>query len=336
MTTIGFGDLARTTPLARQGAQARADLARLSQELTTGRQGDVAAAAKGDLRAIAGIERSLALLGRSEAAATAAQGRMDAMQAGLEAVQEAARGAASGLLSVAGPAATAGMGQAGGIARAALGGALSALSARMGDVHLFSGAASDGAPLPGMDEMLGALRAEVGPQSDPAALRAAVQAWFAPGGGLDAAFPRPGADEPAVVPLAPGETLSIAATAADPAIRGTLAALATAVLAGENQGGAMDREAQREALAAAGAALVSDAPGLTGLRGRLGTSEGQSERALARIRSESSALELARGEALEVDRYAVATEFQAAQAGVETLYLVTARLSNLSLAKYLG
>ena len=336
MTTIGFGDLARTMPLARQGVQARADLARLAQELTTGRHGDVAAASRGDLRAIAGMERSLALLGSSEAAATAAQGRMGAMQAGLEAVQEAARGAASSLLLLAGPAATAGIGQAGGVARAALGGALSALSARMGDVHLFSGAASGAAPLLGMDEMLGALRADIGAQSDPEALRAAVRAWFAPGGGMDVAFARPGADEPAVVPLAPGETLSIDATAADPAIRGTLAALATAVLAGENQGGAMSREAQREALSAAGTALVSDAFGLTGLRGRLGTAEGQSERALARIRSETSALELARGEALEVDRYETATKFQAAQAGVETLYLVTARLSNLSLAKYLG
>ena len=336
MTTIGFGDLARSVPLARHGAQARADLARLGQELTTGRHGDVAAANRGDLRALSGIERSLALLGSAEAAATAAQGRMGAMQAGLEAVQSGARDAASGLLSVSNPTATAGVGPAVGVARAALGGALSVLSARMGDVHLFSGAASDAAPLPGMADMLAALRADVGPQSDPAALRAAVGAWFAPGGGMDAAFARPGSSEPAVVPLAPGETLSVVATAADPAIRGTLAELATVVLAGENQGGAMGREAQREAFTAAGAALVSDAAGLTGLRGRLGVAEGQSERALVRVRAETSALELARGEALEVDRYETATRFQAAQAGVETLYLVTARLSNLSLAKYLG
>ena len=333
MSTIGYGDLARTLPLTRHGVQARTDLARLSQELTTGRHGDLAAAERGDLRAISGIERSLGLLGRSEAAATSAQGRMGVMQSALEGMQEAARQAAGDLLKIAGPAATAGMGQAEGISRAALGGALSALGARMGGVHVFSGAASDMPPLPGMEEMLDALRAEVAGETDPAALRATVQAWFAPGGGMDAAWPLPGGDEPAVMPLAPGETLAIGATAADPSIRGTLANLAIGVLAGE--GGALDLAGRREALSTAGAALLGDEAGVTSLRGRLGSAEGQSERALARIRAETSALELARGEALEVDRYEVATRFQAAQAGVETLYLVTARLSGLSLANYL-
>ena len=333
MSTIGYGDLARTMPLTRHGVQARADLARLSQELTTGRHGDLAAAERGDLRAISGIERSLGVLERSEAAATSAQGRMSVMQAALEGMQDASRQAATDLMKIAGPAATASLDQSAAISRAALGGALSALGARMGGVHVFSGAATDRPPLPAMEEMLAALRVEVAGETDPAAFRARVQAWLAPGGGMDAASPLPGGDEPAVVPLAPGEALAIEATAADPAIRGTLANLAIGVLAGE--GGALDTQGRRDALAASGVALLGDEAGLVGLRGRLGSAEGQSERSLARIRSETSALEIARGAALEVDRYEVATRFQAAEAGVETLYLVTARLSGLSLTNYL-
>lgn len=334
MTSLSFGDLARTVPLTRHGIQARADLARLSEELTTGRHADVAAANKGDLRALSGIERNLALLGRSEAAATAVQGRMSAMQAALEAVQAASRDASSAFLTIAGPTSKAGMGQAQVAAEAALGGALSALSARIGGVHLFSGAASDTAPLPGMKDLLDRLRADVPPTADAAALRAAVRAWFAPGGGLDAMTPS-GADEPAVVPMMPGETLTVAATAADPAIRDLLANLAAGVLAGENRGGALSDTARRGVLESAGTSLVSDEMGLTTLRGRLGVAEGQSERALARIRAETGALQIARGEALEVDRYETATKLQAAEAAVETLYLVTARLSGLSLANYL-
>ena len=332
MTTIGYGDLARTVPLTRHGVEARADLARLSQELTTGRHGDVAAAERGDLRAVAGIERSLGLLGRSEAAAISAQGRMAVMQSALEGVQDAARQVAGDLTKIAGPAATAALGQAETTSRAALGGALSALSAQMGGVHLFSGTATDRAPLPAMDEMLAALRAEVDGEADAATFRARVQAWFAPGGGMDVASPLPGRDVPAVMPLAPGEALRIEATAADPAIRATLADLAIGVLAGEGQ--SLGPEARVAALSAAGVALLGDDAGVTHLRGRLGSAEGQSERALARIRTETAALEIARGEALEVDRYEVATQFQAAEAGLETLYLVTARLSGLSLANY--
>ena len=338
MTPPGFGDLARTVPLTRHGVQARADLSRLGQELTTGRHQDVAAATRGDLRAISGIERTLALLGSAEAAATAVQGRMGAMQAALEGMQEGARQAASAMLAVSDPAASAASRQAAHAAKAALGAAISALSARMGGVHLFSGAASDSAPLPSLETMLDRLRADVAPNADPAALRADVEAWFDPGGpagaGLNAFMPA-GADEATVLTVAPGETLTVGATAADAEIRSVLAGLAYGVLVGENHGGALDAAGRREGFRTAGAALMADDAGLTSLRGRLGIAEGQSERSLTRVRAEANALEIARGEALEVDRYETATKLQAAEAAVETLYLVTARLSGLSLANYL-
>lgn len=334
MSSLGYGDLARTVPLTRHGVQARADLSRLSQELTTGRHADVAAANRGDLRALSGIERNLAILGRTEATATAVQGRMGAMQAALEAVQTASRDAASAFLTIAGPTSATGMGQIQATAEAALGSALSALSARIGGIHLFSGEAADAPPLPGMTDLLDRLRADVPATGDAAALRAQVHAWFAPGGGLDALTP-PGAGEPAEVPVAPDETLSVAATAADPEVRALLAELALGVLAGENRGGALPDAGRRQILERAGTAILTDEAGVTSLRGRLGVAEGQSERALARIRAETGALQIARGEALEVDRYATATKLQAAEAAVETLYLVTARLSGLSLANYL-
>ena len=333
MTPPGFGDLARTVPLTRRGVEARADLARLSQELATGRRADVAEGQRGDLRRLAGIERSLALLDRHEAAAQSAQGRMGVMQTALEGMQTAAQRAAGDFFALAEPGASAGLAQAGDAARAALGAALSALGTRMGGVHVFSGAASDTPPLPPMDDMLAALRAEVGGETDPAALRTAVQGWFAPGGGLDQAWPLPGADEPAVLSLAQGETLTIGATAADPSVRGMLASLALGALAGE--GGALDTAGRQEAVTMAATALLGDEAGLVTLRGRLGVAENQSERALTRVRAEAAGLELARGEIVEVDRYEVATKLQAAEAGVETLYLVTARLSNLSFANYM-
>ena len=339
MSTIGYGDLARTGPLTQQGVRARADLARLSRELTTGRHEDVAGAARGDLRAISGIERTLALLERSEAAAVSVQGRMGAMQAALETVQEAARQTSADFLATSEPASSAASGLAADSARAALGAAVSALSARMGGVHLFSGQASDAAPLPSMEVMLDQLRTDLAANppaaGDAAALRASVQGWFAPGGGfpgggLDALTPA-GSGEAATLTVAPGETLTVDAKAADAEIRTVLADLAFGIVAAET----LDAAGRREAFRTAGAQLMGGDAGLAELRGRLGVAEGQSERALSRVRAETGALEIARGEALEVDRYETATRLQATQAAVETLYLVTARLSGLSLTNYL-
>ena len=331
--TIGFGDLARTMPLTRQGVQARADLARLSQELTTGRHSDVAAANRGDLRAATGIERNLTILASAEQAAQSVQHRMAAMQAALDTVGEAASSAAGDLILSADPAANSGAERASDSAKAALGTVVSALGVRMGGVNLFSGQASDQAPLPSLDDMLTDLQAAVTAAAPATAadLEATIDAWFAPGGGMDVAHPVAGADQPTVLTVAPGETLTVDATAADPALRSLMAGLALGIHAAD-LGDAGER---REAMRSAGTSLLGDEAGRANLQARIGVAEEQSERALTRVRSEVNALELARGEVLEVDRYETATKFQAAEAAVETLYLVTSRLSGLSLANYI-
>jgi flagellar hook-associated protein 3 FlgL len=182
---------------------------------------------------------------------------------------------------------------------------------------------------------MGALRTAVGTPATAADLRAAVEAWFAPGGGMDtdaALYPDgvPSAT-PAKLLVAPGETLTLDATASDPALRGIMSDLAMGMLTELLP----DQGERREALRGAGVGLLGDEAGLANLQGRVGSAEGQSERALVRLRSERNALELARGEVLEVDRYETATRFQTAEAAVETLYLVTSRLTGLTLANYL-
>lgn len=333
--TVGFGDLARTMPLTRLGVQARADLSRLSQELTTGRHSDLAAANRGDLRAAVGIERNLTILASATQAAESAQHRMSIMQAALDTVGEAAGQAASDLLSLSEPGTSVASARGSDSAEVALGAVVSALKVRMGGVNLFSGTATDRAPLPPVDEMMASLRASLatpGPAPASAAdLEAAVGAWFAPGGGMDAAFPVAGGDAPAVLTVAPGETLTVDATAADPALRGVMAGLAVGVLAAD----LADPGERRDAMRGAATGLIGDEAGRANLQARLGVAEGQSERALTRARAEVNALEIARGEVLEVDRYETATQFQAAEVAVESLYLVTSRLSGLSLANYI-
>lgn len=331
----GFGDLARTVPLSRQGVEARRDMARLSQELTTGRHGDLAKATRGDLRAAVGIERNLAILASAETAAEGAQHRMSAMQAALDAVGEASGNAAQSFLTLSETRAASAAQRGAATAEAALGTVVSSLNARMGGIGLFSGIASDEQALPAADEMMSKLRTHVaGLAPVPATatdLQAAVRAWFAPGGGMDDGPIADGRDEPARLTVAPGDTLTVDATAADPEFRRLMADLATGVLAADMLG-PEERPAAYQTL---GTALLGDEAGLADAQSRLGIAEGHSERSLTRVRSEINALHMARAEVLEVDRYEAATKFQAAEAAVESLYLVTARLSALSFANYM-
>ena len=333
MQGVSYGDLARTAPLTRRGAETRETMARLSQELTTGRHSDVARANRGDLRAATGIERNLTILASAEAAAQSAQHRMGAMQVALDTVSAAAGQAATSFLAMSDPAAAAGSGLAARAAEQALGSVVSALHARLGGVNLFSGTASDRAPLPALEAMMTQLRADIGPQTDAATMIAAVRDWFAPGAatGLDALHVVEGGDVATTLTVAPNETLTLDATAADPALRRVMADLAVGVLASE----LTDAGERRTALRTAGTAILGDTGEIAKLQSRLGIGEGQSERALIRVRSEISALELARGEVLGVDTAEAATKFQAAEAAVKTLYLVTARLSSLSFADYM-
>ena len=80
--------------------------------------------------------------------------------------------------------------------------------------------------------------------------------------------------------------------------------------------------------------LTSD-KGLAEIRAMVGGFEGQIEGARARNGAEISALQIARSEIVRVDPYEAATELQAVETQLESLYAITARLSRLSLVDYL-
>ena len=74
---------------------------------------------------------------------------------------------------------------------------------------------------------------------------------------------------------------------------------------------------------------------LAELRAGIGTLEARVDTALARNGAETVTLEIARSSLVEIDPYDAATELQAFETQLETLYTITARLSRLSLADYL-
>ena len=71
------------------------------------------------------------------------------------------------------------------------------------------------------------------------------------------------------------------------------------------------------------------------LAARIGTVEAQIEAARTRNSAEETALGIFRSEIGSVDSYEAATRLEQARSQLESLYLITARVSRLSLTEFL-
>ncbi|NEY91160.1 flagellin [Tabrizicola oligotrophica] len=335
MTTLGFGDLAQSNIMRRHTMQAKADLARLSQELTLGRAADTPRHLSGDMGPLLAIDTSLARLEGYGAVTRELALFAEALQTGLATISDMALTASNSLIAASGTAAATHVGTAASAAHAALLSTLSTLNTRFGDRTLFAGMDTNGQAMASADTLLTALESAIGAAgaTDVASVEAALDAWFAaPGGYQGTAYL--GSAPLAEVPVAPGEALALDITADDPALRKTLKGLAMAAL--------VDRgifpgqyELQKGLAQRAGEVLLAGETDRAQLAARLGGLQARLDQAQTRNESEAAALGMARTAMVEIDPYETATRLQDAETQLELIYTLTARISRLSLADYL-
>lgn len=332
VSRVGHGDASLTTILSRQSAHLRAEIERRTTELTTGQHRDIGAAVGGDFSALAAVEHSLARL-KGHAAATAETAlSADAMQAALGVISDGAADLAANILRAVGPARETGVDAVATEAGRVFGTAVAALNTRFSERALFSGVNAGTVPLPGAEAMLSALETAAAGAATAADVQAAVAGWFAGPTGYDALYA--GGPARTALPVAAGESAGLTVTALDPALKDMLRALATAalldrgVLAGQP-------EARAQLMKAAGDDLATGSEARAQLTARVGTVQAQVAAAQARNAAETSALEIARAGITAADPYDTATMLEDLQTRLESLYLVTSRVSRLSLAEYL-
>ncbi|OZA12697.1 MAG: flagellar biosynthesis protein FlgL, partial [Rhodobacterales bacterium 17-64-5] len=85
----------------------------------------------------------------------------------------------------------------------------------------------------------------------------------------------------------------------------------------------------------AGQELLTSEDSRIALAARIGTAEAKVEAARTRNAAEETALGILRSDLGSVDPYEAATRLEAARNQLESLYLVTARVSRLSLTEFL-
>ncbi|MBN2906261.1 MAG: flagellar biosynthesis protein FlgL [Rhodobacteraceae bacterium] len=336
MSFISIGDLSRGFALRSQNAEIKARLTRLSSELASGQTADPAARVRGDFRPLAAIARSLAVMDAYDLAGAEAALTTDAMQTALGQLTDAAQTLGSSLVQAASMPDGRMLSAVGNETRERLEGAVSALNTRVAGRALFAGAETDGAALLDGATILSTVTTQVAGLGTASDIMDVLDTWFdTPGGGFDA-LAYQGSDLPAgPVRLAEGQSLTLDVKASDPAVRGMLKALVAGALLAD-PGTLNGDTAARAALARrAGEGLLTAEAPLTALRADIGTTQAHIETIQAQNAAHRGLLELAQADILAVDPYETATEIEAVQTQLETLYTVTARLSRLSLANYL-
>jgi flagellar hook-associated protein 3 FlgL len=332
MTRISVGDASLTNILARQGAELRGQVQRASQEVASGKHTDIGLALRGDVSPLLAIDASLSRLAAYTSTATDAAFQTAAQQSAVSGLSKLAVGITTTLMGSRDFPTPAQVNSAAADARGRLASAVGLLNTQASGRAVFSGVATDSIPLGSTDDMLAALELAATGATTADQVAAAVNTWFADPLGYGAFYQGGVALSPA--PIAPGEQAELSTTALDPAIRDTLAGFAMAALIDR---GALAGDASERARLAqvAGQTLHQSEDARITLAARIGTVEAQVEAARTRNSAEETALQILRSDIGSVDPYEAATRLETVRAQLESLYLVTARVSRLSLVEYI-
>lgn len=332
MTKISLGDASLTNLLARQSAALRISVQQASTEVATGRKTDIAQSLRGDVSPLLAIDASLKRLEGFKITSGDAAFLTSAQQAALSGLSSLAKGITTTLLGSRDFPTPVQVDTVAADARGRLASTIALLNTQASGRTIFSGVATDKAPLGSADDLLAALETAAAGATTAGQVAAAVSNWFANPAGFETFYQ--GGAPLSPVPIAPGEDATVGTTALDPAIRDTLSAFAMAALL--DRGVLSGDAAERAALAQrAGQGLLTGEESRISLAARIGTIEGQIEAARSRNGAEETALGILRSETGSVDPYEAATRLEAARSQLESLYLVTARVSKLSLMEFL-
>ena len=334
MTISSISDLQMSLIGRRQNANLRTELAKLTEEISSGQVSNIRDAISGNAAPLSSVERSLNMLDGYEFSAGRVDLKFSYAATALEVVQQGVSGLGPEVLSAL---------QSGDVAldpvlnsaEQNFQNAVSALQARVGGQFVFSGLNSESSSLISAEEMLGLLRAEVSGVTDPADFVDTVERWFnEPGGGFETSAYQGGAQSTVDVIVSATVVIDDMYTADRDEIRSTLRDLAMVTLISEGAFSG-DDDAKYQVLQTVGANLLVTDDQLTSARASLGREQQKVSEAIIQIQSERYVLNQARNEIVGVDVFEAAGRLEEVQTQLESLYLITARTSRLNLTEYL-
>lgn len=335
MSMAFTGDLRNSKILAQYGASMRADLTRLTAELASGQVSDTTHATGGNFAILNDVEHQLRL-GDAQTHATREAGIFfGAAQASLGHVNARFSHVVESLLALGQSdlgAAQAHIAQEG---REAFGSIVSALNTQVAGRSVFAGVATGQTPLSTAEEMLADLRHSLTGMTDYTSVKTSIENWFdQAGGGFDSMGYRGAQEDLSAFSIGHDDTVLPSLRADDSALKDVMKSVAFVALAFDDDL-AFSKELKSQMFAEATSAGLVAQDGLIKLQADVGAKEARIERAETELNARLSSLRITQSELLAADPYETVTRLQDVQARLEGLYTTTARLSQLSLARFL-
>lgn len=337
MALYSIGDQARAFAVQVASNRLKTSLGTLSDELASGEVSDIGQRLQGNTQVLRRIEIQLAAAQQYGTNSEEASLWLNGMQEILGQVQS--QTSELGLSLLASPfAETEGLlrmrsGEAGDM----LASVVSHLNGNLGGAYLFSGQNVGQPALRSGAEILSELETLTAGLTTATDVAAAVEDWFdgpeGAGGFLDVAY-KGSLDAPLVFPVSEGQSISVTTTAASSSVREVLTGLATAALVDR---GILTGEyhEQRELLRRGGQILVDNDADLLAEMARIGQKQQFAQRSQAENYSAIAMLQTARNDMRVADPFETAGALTQVETQLQTLYTVTARLSQLRLSEFL-
>lgn len=334
MSVGSVGDMAQQFRSLRNGNTIKTELNALAGSLSSGKVADLTKALDGDTARFSGIRYSLSQLDSYNQVATETQQTLANIQTVLSKVDGSRSAAAERLLLVNDSSSVTQINEAASSSRGTFEEIVLALNTRTADRALMGGNGVNVAPLASAETMLADIETTIGGAVDQATISATVDAWFNdPAGGFFTSGYLGDAAAPAERRVSESRTIEIDARADDPAIRQVLQGAALAALANDLPG--LDQETRSGMLQEAASQLYGSASDLVAVQARIGFTEASVGRALAETNAQQNALQQAQNDLSLADPFETATRLQATQLQLETFFSVTARMSQLSLLRFI-
>ncbi|QFT58386.1 flagellar hook-associated protein FlgL [Sulfitobacter sp. THAF37] len=334
MMNASIGDLAVSYTQRRRNVALKQDINRLTAELASGQISDTRKVLAGNYSYLTDIERKMTTLSGYSVATAEAAHYAGAMQTSLGQIGEITQDLSASLLATGtntnGPSASTTASE----ARNALGGIVGRLNAQIAGRHMFSGTATDRAPLVDVDTLLTSLSSAMAGATTPDDMLAAAQAWFDDPAGFAASAYVGAADALAPFQLSLTEAVTLDVNATAPELRDSLRLTAVAALA-DDPSFAMTGADQKDLFSKVGKAMLFTQDDLISLQSRVGYAEARIDEITARNAAELTSLEYTKSALLSIDPFEAATRLEEAQFQLQSLYSVTVRMSQLSIVNFL-
>lgn len=315
-----------TASLSQNVSELRSRISTTSTEATTGRYEDLTLHLSGRIGKAMLSQKAVDDIGSDRQILTLRSSRLSLIQNSLTTIQDSTSGIAARMLSAAVGEHETETATAARDAKAALTSTLSSLNARYGDRFLFAGDATASLPFPDPARLLSDIEQIAQTATSTADFQAQVDTYFtSPTGGW-------------LQDVYQGST-----TTSDPegvnanhdAIRSLVTDLVILAVGGPD-GGLSRLDGYGQLLQDTSLSLSSSETDITNLRADLGVFEERIANELTSLDTQETILVASFNQLTARDQYEAATELQALEATLEASYLLTARLSQLSLLNYLG